>query len=297
MTTVRTLAKVVPEGGLFTFLWSRDVSHVSGRQCSMACSVWQRSASWWRVPTFQFSGWSGIEVDPDDRVIVWSESDMTAAFCCSLLEPSWYFSWQLTRRFLEAWLRNLTPHWQMSLECNQLCGSCLWVGRAPAVCSNIFIDGCVFCHRPWEQDWTPAGKYGATCHCHIRLDKSHQDVFTVYFDGFSQAELVHISELAEVPAEVPSATAAVHAAWTNWGIPRKLGNEGLSREDEIEVLGARMVREPQAAFLSHEQRLASSLLCRRGFCQGEPRIHRASANRWRTLGLELSNSPESFHPF
>ena len=34
--------------------------------------------------------WSGIEVDVDDRIIVWSESDMTAAFCCFLLEPSWY---------------------------------------------------------------------------------------------------------------------------------------------------------------------------------------------------------------
>ena len=34
--------------------------------------------------------WSGIEVDLDDRVIVWSESDMTAAFYCFLLEPAWY---------------------------------------------------------------------------------------------------------------------------------------------------------------------------------------------------------------
>ena len=55
---------------------------------------------------------------------------------------------QLTRQFLELWLRNLIPHWQRSLGCIQLCGSCLWSGRAPAVCSNIFIDGCVFCHRP-----------------------------------------------------------------------------------------------------------------------------------------------------
>ena len=34
--------------------------------------------------------WSGIEVDGDDGVIVSSESDMTAAFYCFLLEPSWY---------------------------------------------------------------------------------------------------------------------------------------------------------------------------------------------------------------
>ena len=33
------------------------------------------------------SQWSGIEVDGDDRVIVWSDSDMTAAFYCFLLEP------------------------------------------------------------------------------------------------------------------------------------------------------------------------------------------------------------------
>ena len=34
--------------------------------------------------------WSGLEVDLDDRVIVWSESDMTAAFNCLLLEPARY---------------------------------------------------------------------------------------------------------------------------------------------------------------------------------------------------------------
>ena len=49
---------------------------------------------------------------------------------------------------------------------------------------------------------------------------------------------MHISEQASA-AEVPSATAAVHAAGTNWGIPRQLGKEVL-KEDEFEVLGARV---------------------------------------------------------
>ena len=49
----------------------------------------------------------------------------------------------------------------------------------------------------------------------------------------------HTSELASA-AEVPSATAAVHAAWTNWGIPIQLGKE-VTKEHEIEVLGAQVV--------------------------------------------------------
>ena len=65
------------------------------------------------------------------------------------------------------------------------------------------------------------------------MGKNRQDFFTVYLDGFSQAELVHISEQASA-AEMPSATAAVHAAGTNWGIPRQLGKEVL-KEDEFEV--------------------------------------------------------------
>ena len=35
--------------------------------------------------------WSGIGVCQDDRAIVWSESDMTAAFYCFLLGPSLVF--------------------------------------------------------------------------------------------------------------------------------------------------------------------------------------------------------------
>ena len=120
---------------------------------------------------------------------------------------------------------------------------------------------------PWEQDWTPAGKYGATCHCH--LDKSRQDFFTVYLDGFSQAELVQISELASA-AEVPSATAAVHAAWNNnRGIPKQLGKE-VVKEDDIDVLGARVAATFGRILLPRA--VASKLIVLSlWFCQEEPR--------------------------
>ena len=121
----------------------------------------------------------------------------------SCSSPRGTLSRQLTRRFLELWLRNLIPHWQRSPRCIQLCGSCLWSGRAPAVCSNI----------------SSTAVFSATA---LAMDKSRQDFFTVYIDGFSQAELVHISELASA-AEVPSSTAAVHAAWNNRRIPKQFG--------------------------------------------------------------------------
>ena len=70
------------------------------------------------------------------------------------------------------------------------------------------------------------------------IGKSRQDFFTVYLDGFSRAELVHISELASA-AEIPTATAAVHAAWANWGSPRQPSKEVIN-QDDLDVLGSRV---------------------------------------------------------
>ena len=56
------------------------------------------------------------------------------------------------------------------------------------------------------------------------MDKNRQDFFTFYLDGSSQTEVLHISESASA-AEIPTATAAVHAAWAHWGIPRQLGKK------------------------------------------------------------------------
>ena len=116
--------------------------------------------------------WSRIEVDQDDGAIVWSESDMTAAFIVFFSSPHGILSKQLTKLFLDPWPRHLISLQQMSLKFTQFCVSCLLAGRARAACSNIFIDGCVFCHHPRKQDLTPAGKYGATCRCHERWTKA-----------------------------------------------------------------------------------------------------------------------------
>ena len=73
--------------------------------------------------------WWGIEVDQDDRAIVWSESDKTALLVSFQ---------QLRSLFLDPWPRHLIPLLQMSLWKIQLFVSCLWAGRAPAVCSINF---------------------------------------------------------------------------------------------------------------------------------------------------------------
>ena len=104
--------------------------------------------------------------------------------------------------------------------------------------------------------------------CHLQWTKSRQYLFTVYLDGFSQAEVVHISELASV-AEVPSATAAVRAAWTTWGIPRQLGNE-VKKKDKIEVLEARAAGT--LGRISLPRAVACKLVALSSwFCQEEPR--------------------------
>ena len=37
----------------------------------------------------------------------------------------------------------------------------------------------------------------------LKMNKSRQDFFTVYLDGFSQAELVHIAELRQKRLQLP----------------------------------------------------------------------------------------------
>ena len=151
---------------------------------------------------------SGIEVDQDDRAIVWSESDMTAAFYCFLLEPSLYHSFAINKT-LPACPRNLILLLQMSLLFSRLFVSCSWAGRARAVSSNIFIDGCVFCPPLLGAGLDPSREIRRDMPLPRTMDK----------DAFSQAELLHVSELASA-AEILKATAAVHAAWAHWGIPR-----------------------------------------------------------------------------
>ena len=103
--------------GLFTFIRPRMFSHAVERQCSTGCSgVPKKGQAVGGYQPFNFEAvlerdsfqcvpanhssrhcglaipWSmvGIQVDDDERAIVWSESDMTAAFYCCLLEPLWY---------------------------------------------------------------------------------------------------------------------------------------------------------------------------------------------------------------
>ena len=195
---------------------------------------------------------------------------MTAAFYC-LLEPTWY-PFQAIYKTVPGALaptqakepRVCPALWVMPVGWQSACGLLLHYFHRLDTCREIRRD------MPLP----------------LAMDKSQQDFFTVYLDGFSQAELVQISELASV-AEVPSATAAVHAAWTNWGIPRQLGKEVL-KEDEIEVLVARVAGQ--------EQWLARSLLCRRGFV----RRNLAPSYKRKSLedgGFELSNSAENSRLF
>ena len=93
MTTGRTFVKDAPKEGCSRSSGPMMFFHALERQCSTGCPEYQRRASWWKVPAFSFlpvPQWSAIEVDDDERAVVWSESVMTAAFHCFLLEPSWH---------------------------------------------------------------------------------------------------------------------------------------------------------------------------------------------------------------
>ena len=141
-----------------------------------------------------------------------------------------------TRRFLELWLRNLIPHCQREPKVYPALRVMPMGWQSACGLLQYFHRRLCFLPPPSGAGLDPNREIRRDMPLPLKMNKSWKDFFTVYLDGFSQAELVHISELASA-AEVPSVTAAVHAAWTNWRIPRHLGKEVI-KENEIEVLGA-----------------------------------------------------------
>ena len=166
--------------------------------------------------------WSGTEVDLDETVIVWSESDMTAAFCCFLLESAWYPFQAFDKTVLGALAAEFDPTLAkeprvypalrfMPMGWQSACGLLQYFHRRLCLLPP-----------PLGAGLDPSREIRRDMPLPLTKDKSQQDFFTVYLDVCSQAGLLHVSGLASA-AEVPSATAVVHAAWTNWGIPRQLG--------------------------------------------------------------------------
>ena len=195
--------------------------------------------------------WSGSEVVGDDRVIVWSESDMTAAFYCFLLEPSWYPFQAI----------NKTVRGSLAAEFDST------LGKEPRVYPSLRVMPMAGrASRTGPQQENTARLAIATYNGPKPARLLHR------LPRRRQPELVHISELASA-AEVLSATAAVH---DNWGIPRQLAKEVL-KEDEIEVLGARVAGT--LGRISLPRAVASKLIALSSwFCQEE-----------RRAGFELSN--------
>ena len=155
----KRVVHVPPGPGCFLVQWNgsaqRDVRGVKEGQAGGRYRIIEADSG-----ALPYHGqWSGIGVDDDERTIVWSESDMTAAFYSFCSSPLGILSKQLTSLFRDSWPRHLTLLMQKNLQCIQLCASCVWAGRAHAGCSKIFIDGCACCHRSWEQGLTQQRDY------------------------------------------------------------------------------------------------------------------------------------------
>ena len=209
----------------------------------------------------------------DDRVIVWSESDMTAVFNCFLLEPSWYpdRSWKAAafesalakEPGVDPALRVMPMGWQSAC--------CLL---------QYFHRRLCFLPPPLRAGLDPSREIRRDMPLPRTTDKSRQDFFTVYLDGCSPAELEHVSESASA-AEIPKGTAAVHAAWANWGIPRQLGKEDM-KQDDLDVLGARALGT--LGRISIPRTVGGRLIALSSwFCQYEPRTivqAQAVGGRW-----------------
>ena len=113
--------------------------------------------------------WSEIEVDDDERANVWSESDMTSAFCCFLLKPSWY-TFQAINKPVPGSLA-AAFHSSLAKEtCRRSNSACHALGWQSA-CVLLQYFHRLLCF-PWEQGLTPAERFGATCRYHERGTKT-----------------------------------------------------------------------------------------------------------------------------
>ena len=215
---------------------------------------------------FAISRSVGIEVDQDDRA-VWSESDMTAAFYC-FLEPSWS-SFQAINKTVPG---SLAAEFDSSLANEHVVYPALRVmpmgWQSACGLLQYFHRRLCFLPPPLGSGLDPSREIRRDMPLPQTMDKSRQHFVTVYLHGFSQAELVHISELASA-AKVSKATAAVHAAWANWGIPRQLRKQ-VVKQHEIDVLGARV--SGALGRISLPRTIVSQLIAMSSwFCQNEPR--------------------------
>lgn len=207
-----------------------------------------------------FGQWSGIHLEEDERVVVMSELDMTAAFYVFRMEPAWWGYQALSKPVRGSFAAT----WRAEL------GDTDWVYPAVTVMMMGWKSACGLLqafHRRLCFAPPPMGA-GLDPNREVRKDgplprvcgegaaEGTGQFLTVYLDNFAEGELKHVSELATLEARSPGVK-AVQAAWERWGIPSQESKATL-RSIDHETLGCRL--DGRKGILAPPRSTLSSLL-------------------------------------
>ena len=227
-----------------------------------------------------FGQWSGIQVDDADRVLVWTERDMTAAFYLFRLEDAWLpyqaIGKPVRARDVGDWCKGMAPD--------------TWVYPAVTVMMMGWKSACgllqhfhrklCFAPSPIGAGLDPAREVRRDAPLPGATSSGGQSWFSVYLDGFSQAEITHWTNLAKLTGDSPE-TRALQDVWAAWGVPRQEAKE-LTRVTEVEALGCR-IDGIKGLIMPPRSVLANLLGLTAWLAEGPPRSEKALqivAGRW-----------------
>ena len=149
------------------------------------------------IRTLPYSGkWSEISVDNEDKVVVWNELDMTSAFYVFRLEPVWCKFQALARlvsgQFASRWVPNLSTEENV---CPAVAVMAMGWKSSCGLLQQIHRKLC-FLSKPMGAGLDPSREVRRDVPV-PRSGRPHDTSFySVYFDGFSHAELQHWNQLS-----------------------------------------------------------------------------------------------------
>ena len=185
-----------------------------------------------------FGQWSGIQMDDAESVLVCNELDMTAAFYIFRMEPAWHGFQALGKSIpgheAGRWRPDLAEErevfpavtvmpmgWRSACGLLQLFHRKLCFGRTLGAAN---LDPSREVRR--DGPLPPSG------------GSQGDSFYTVYLDGFSQAELRHWDALADIK-QGSWETVKVKEAWDIWGFASQ-ADKAATGELEINTLGCRI---------------------------------------------------------
>ena len=184
-----------------------------------------------------FAQWTGIRIE-NGMVLCWSEPDLSAAFYIFRMEPSWFQLQALAKpvsgKFAAQWRKEVESEDEvypavtvMMMGWQSACGVLQHAHRRLCFAPPPLGAGLDPSREVRKDMAMPAGSEGDS-----------RNLFSIYLDGFSQAELHDLHTKAKLPSESPELQKLLEV-WDYWGIPNR-PDKSVYRETEAISLGCRL---------------------------------------------------------